>query len=201
MCSHTGARSITSMIEAKRSIASSPPRRGCRRTAFVGGDLRARSERGRYELWRSIGPAMAVPGRFERAISTHLSDSFELPESCEPALIRALQADLRAPLPVAAASITRALKLAAALDGVLGSPEAARRIRRVLQSEPAAVKLIQTRVLRPTSLDARRDFARREGRPLAALAPKFGDRPPARTMPLRAFLTSMSPPRRARGKN
>lgn len=127
---------------------------------------------------------------FERSISSLLrpgagAERFGLPASAEPRLLRALKADLARADPLEA--IVRALKLAAALDDELGSPAAGALIRRVLQSEPMALRLIRERLLKNRSLDGARAFAQREGREVAVRAPSYGAPAPPRTIPLTAL--------------
>jgi hypothetical protein len=113
-------------------------------------------------------------------------EKFVLPEACASELHDALQAELQTGDPIAV--VTRALKLSAALDGKLESPAAAALIRRVLKCDRVALQLIRAKILKPSALDERRAFVRREGRLDTLRAPTFGARAAADAVPLKDLL-------------
>lgn len=138
--------------------------------------------------------SLVMKGPLERTIFAQLmkgtgEERFVFRDGAEAKLIAALEKELGGR--DAKRGVEHALRLAAAFDGTLASSSAASIIRRVLKSDPRAVKMIREGLLKGSSLDESRAFARREGRESAAMrAPRFGERAPKSTIPLRAILNT-----------
>lgn len=113
-------------------------------------------------------------------------ERFTLPPDAEPALRRALAADLDGPRPQAA--LTRTLKLICAMDSKLRSPTVAEALRALLRAEPEAVAIIRQSHLQLSGLDEARSFARREGRAARLRAPTVASPGAPKRLQVKDFL-------------
>lgn len=104
---------------------------------------------------------------FERALLAALEPGgdgqrFTIPEHAHRALTRALDADLDGAF--AEPALDAALRLAAAFDGKMRSPQLAALIRGWMRDNPRAVAVLIARRRAVSPIDAVRRFAEREGR-------------------------------------
>lgn len=113
-------------------------------------------------------------------------ERFELAPNAQPALQRALVADLDGPQPQAA--LTRILRLIAAMTTKLSSPTVAETLREILRASPEAVALIRQSHLRLSGLDEARNFARREGRAARLRAPTVAPPGAPKRLQIKDFL-------------